>query len=249
MKLFSRFFFAAALTAVLSIPAAFAQQSDADLQASVQKALGNSSFKGVQVSVQGGEATLTGSVDVYDAKARADQKAHHVKGIVGVRNEIQVAGADVPDAQLQDKLVKAVSYDRVGYGIVFNNLMVGVENGAVTIDGKVRDYSDRSSAIAIVETTPGVKDVIDEIDVAPVSNFDDELRVRLARAIYGHSGFQKYALDPQAPIRIIVENGNVELAGVVLNEGDRQIAYIQANSVPGVFSVRNKLMVASDMRD
>ena len=94
-----------------------------------------------------------------------------------------------------------------------------------------------------------MKDVTDEIDVAPVSNFDDELRVRLARAIYGHSGLQKYALDPQAPIRIIVENGNVELAGVVLNEFDRQIVYIQANSVPGVFSVKNKLMVASDMRD
>ena len=127
--------------------------------------------------------------------------------------------------------------------------MVGVENGAVTIGGKVRDYPDRSSAIAIVETTAGVKDVTDEIDVAPVSNFDDELRVRLARAIYGHSGLQMYALDPQPPIRIIVENGNVELAGVVLNEVDRQIAYIQANSVPGVFSVKNKLMVASDVRD
>jgi hyperosmotically inducible protein len=115
--------------------------------------------------------------------------------------------------------------------------------------GKVRDYPDRSSAIAIVETTPGAKDVTNEIDVAPVSNFDDELRVRLARAVCGHSGFQKYALDPQGPIRIIVENGSVELAGVVLNEGDRQIAYIQANSVPGVFRVKNKLMVASDVRD
>ena len=113
--------------------------------------------------------------------------------------------------------------------------------------GKVRDYPDRSSAIAIVETTPGAKDVTNEIDVAPVSNFDDELRVRLARAVCGHSGFQKYALDPQGPIRIIVENGSVELAGVVLNEGDRQIAYIQANSVPGVFRVKNKLMVASDV--
>src|ERR1700753_62039 len=127
MKLFSRFLFAAALTAVLSIPAAFAQQSDADLQASVQKALGKSSFKGVQVSVQNGIATLTGSVDLYDSKARADQKAHHVKGIQGVRNEIQVGGEDIPDAQLQDKLVKAVSYDRVGYGTtMYNAISVGV---------------------------------------------------------------------------------------------------------------------------
>jgi hyperosmotically inducible protein len=82
-----------------------------------------------------------------------------------------------------------------------------------------------------------------------VSIFDDELRLRLARAIYGYSSLQKYALDPQAPIRIVVENGRVELAGVVLNKGDRQIAYSQATSVPGVFSVENKLMVASEVTD
>ena len=89
-----------------------------------------------------------------------------------------------------------------------------------------------------------MKDVIDEIDVAPLSGVDDELRVRLARTIYGHSSLQKYALDPQAPIRIVVENGHVELSGVVLNKADRQIAYAQARSVPGVFSVKNNLVVA-----
>jgi len=119
-----------------------------------------------------------------------------------------------------------------------------VADGAVTVGGKVRDYPDRDSAIAIIETTPGVKDVIDEIDVAPLSGVDDELRVRLARTIYGHSSLQKYALDPQAPIRIVVENGHVELSGVVLNKADRQIAYAQARSVPGVFSVKNSLVVA-----
>jgi hyperosmotically inducible periplasmic protein len=206
-------------------------------------------FRGVSASVEDGIVTLAGTVELFIDKENAEKRVRKVKNVDGVRNHIQIAGKEVTDAELRDTLANKLRYDRVGYGIVFNNLTVGVENGAVTIGGEVRDYPDRSSAIAIVETTPGVKDVTDEIDVAPVSNFDDELRVRLARAIYGHSGLQKYALDPQAPIRIIVENGNVELAGVVLNELDRQIAYIQANSVPGVFSVRNKLMVASDVRD
>jgi len=94
-----------------------------------------------------------------------------------------------------------------------------------------------------------VKNVVDEIDVAPVSPFDDDLRVRLARAIYSQPSLQRYALDPQAPIRIVVENGQVELAGVVLNKGDRQIAYAQASSVPGVFSVKNNLMVASEVTE
>ncbi|HVR22382.1 MAG TPA: BON domain-containing protein [Candidatus Polarisedimenticolia bacterium] len=204
-------------------------------------------FRGVSASVEDGIVTLTGTVELFIDKENAEKRVRKVKNVDGVRNHIQISGKEVTDAELRETLANKLRYDRVGYGIVFNNLTVGVENGAVTIGGKVRDYPDRSSAIAIVETTPGVKDVTDEIDVAPVSNFDDELRVRLARAIYGHSGLQKYRLDPQAPIRIVVENGNVELAGVVLNELDRQIVYIQANSVPGVFSVKNKLMVASDV--
>jgi hyperosmotically inducible periplasmic protein len=246
MKLFSRFFFAAALTAVLSIPAAFAQQSDADLQASVQKALGNSSFKGVQVSVQGGEATLTGSVDVYDAKARADQKAHHVKGIVGVRNEIQVAGADVPDAQLQDKLVKAVSYDRVGYGTTaFNSISIGVQNGVVTLGGYAYGPTDAASAVSLVANTKGVKDVVDEITVNPPSPMDDRIRQATFRSIYGFPMLNKYAIDPAKTIRIQVSGGHVTLYGVVDSQADKNAAGIRANTVSGVFSVDNELQVAN----
>jgi osmotically-inducible protein OsmY len=90
-----------------------------------------------------------------------------------------------------------------------------------------------------------VKDVLDEISVAPTSIMDDNLRIRMARAIYGHPSLKKYAIDPQAPIRIIVENGHVELAGMVLSEMDRQLAFTRANSVPGSFSVTNHIAVAS----
>ena len=206
-------------------------------------------FRGVSANVEDGIVTLSGTVEVFIDKENAEKRVRKVKNVDGVRNHVQIAGKQVSDAELRETLANKLRYDRVGYGIVFNNLTVGVENGAVTIGGKVRDYPDRSSAIAIVETTPGVKDVNDEIDVAPVSLLDDELRVRLARAIYGHSSLQKYAIDPQAPIRIVVEHGHVELAGVVLNKGDRQIAYVQASSVPGVFSVKNELMVASEVTE
>lgn len=147
---------------------------------------------------------------------------------------------------LREKLANKLRYDRAGYGITFNKLTLAVNDGIVTIGGKVRDYPDRDSAVAIVETTPGVKEVIDEIDVAPVSMVDDELRIRLARAIYGHSALQRYALDPQSPIRIVVENGSVELHGFVLSSLDKQVAVTQARSVPGVFSVKDSLMVASE---
>jgi hyperosmotically inducible protein len=206
-------------------------------------------FRGVSASVEDGIVTLSGTVELFIDKENAEKRVRKVKNVDGVRNHIQIAGKQVSDLELRETLANKLRYDRVGYGIVFNNLTVGVENGAVTIGGKVRDYPDRSSAIAIIETTPGVKNVVDEIDVAPVSLFDDDLRVRLARAIYSQPSLQRYALDPQAPIRIVVENGQVELTGVVLNKGDRQIAYAQASSVPGVFSVKNNLMVASELTE
>jgi osmotically-inducible protein OsmY len=75
---------------------------------------------------------------------------------------------------------------------------------------------------------------------------DDELRLKVARAIYGHPALQKYAIDPQAPIRIVVKNGHVVLAGAVDSPMDKQIAEMQAKSVSGVFSVEDELVVAND---
>lgn len=201
-------------------------------------------FHGINVQVDDRIVSLSGTVDLYIDKVDAERKAKNADGAGGVRNEIAVDGKNVSDAELQDTLANKLRYDRVGYGIVFNNLAVAVTDGKAIVTGKVRDYADRDSAIAIVETTPGVHDVVDEINVAPLSSFDDQLRIRLARAIYGHTSLQQYAMDPQAPIRIVVENGKVDLYGVVLNEGDKQIAYMQANSVPGVFGVTNHIVIA-----
>lgn len=200
-------------------------------------------YRAVTVKVEDGIATLAGNVDLYVDKMNAEKKVRKVKSVDGVRNHINVAGSEIADSTLQESLADKLRYDRIGYGIVFNNIAVSVNNGVVTLVGNVRDYPDHDSALAIVASTQGVKDIVDEIDVAPTSLADDGLRIKLARAIYGSSGFEKYALDPQAPIRIVVERGHVELAGTVLNEMDRQLAYTRANAVPGVFSVTNHLAV------
>jgi hyperosmotically inducible protein len=214
-------------------------------QVATQELLKKDKFNRVSATVDDGIVTLSGKVDLLVDKENAEKRVRKLKSVDGVRNHIQVAGKQVSDEDLRETLSNKLRYDRVGYGIVFNSLTLAVDNGTVTIGGNVRDYPDRSSAIAIAETTPGVKAVIDEIDVAPASPYDDALRVRLARAIYGQPSLQMYAIDPQAPIRIVVKNGNVELAGIVLSDADRQIAYMRATAVPGVFSVQNNLMVAS----
>jgi osmotically-inducible protein OsmY len=246
---------AALLGLVLVVPAQFAVaqngSQDSKLEADVHKALDNKRFSGVQASVQNGVVVLTGTVDTYADKEDADRRVHHVKNVKGVDNEIQVGGgggsASISDEALRDKIAKELAYDRVGYGTTaFNNINVGVHNGVVTLSGTVYGPTDKDSALSLVSHTPGVRDVVDNLQVAPVSPMDDQLRLRLARAIYGDPQLQRYALDPAKPIRITVVNGNVVLSGVVDSKADKDVAGIRANSVPGVFKVVNNLQVAGD---
>ena|SRR5207302_1850566 len=219
---------------------------DQQIQEDIERVLqSNPRFQNVHATTEDAVVTLSGTVKLFIDKLDADRRAHHIKHVGGVRNEIEVEG-NVSDDVLLQKLADKLRYDRVGFGIMFNNLKLSVKNGVVTISGDVHDYPSRDSALAIIETEPGVKDVVNEINVLPVSTFDDELRIRVARAIYGHPVLQKYAIDPQSPIRIVVENGHVRLEGVVDNQMDKQIAGVQASSVPGVFSVQNDLAVANE---
>lgn len=105
-------------------------------------------------------------MSLYIDKVDAGRKVGKINHADGVRNHVQVEG-NVPDNELQSKLADKLSYDRIGFGIMFNTLSLKAEDGVVTVGGDVRDYPSRDSAVAIVETTSGVKDVIDEINVLP----------------------------------------------------------------------------------
>jgi hyperosmotically inducible protein len=219
---------------------------DAQIQADVMKALDNKRFKDVKVSTQDGIVTLTGTVNVYSDKEDADNKAHHRKNVKGVQNQIQVDGPVVDDTTLRNKLSEKLAYDRVGYGTTaFNALTIGVKNGVVELGGMAYGPMDKDSAVSLVSNYPGVKDVIDNIEVAPVSPMDDRIRLAEARAIYGFPTLNKYAIDPAKPIRITVVNGNVTLSGVVDTQADKDAAGIRANGVAGVFKVVNNLEVAN----
>src|SRR5712691_4952907 len=222
-------------------------QIDAQIQADVMKALENKRFKDVKASVKNGVVTLTGTVDVYSAKLDADNRAHHRKNVTGVENQIEVAGPTIDDTTLRNKLAEKLAYDRVGYGTIpFNAFTIGVQNGVVTLGGTAYGPTDKDSAVSMVENYPGVKDVVDNIEVAPVSPMDDRIRLAEARAIYGYSQLNKYAIDPAKPIRITVVNGNVTLSGVVDSQADKDVANIRANGVPGVFKVVNNLEVVGE---
>jgi hyperosmotically inducible periplasmic protein len=225
------------------------QAADSQIEADAHKALDNKRFQGVSVAVHDGEVMLSGKVDLYADKEDADRRVHHVHRVKGVDNDIEVAGggqaSPASDMALRDKLAKQLSYDRVGYGTTaFNSINIAVLDGVVTLGGTVYGPTDKDSALSLVRNTRGVRDVVDNLEVAPVSPMDDRLRLELARAVYGAPQLNKYALDPAKPIRITVVNGHVTLTGVVDNKMDKDVAGIRANSVPGIFSVSNSLQVA-----
>jgi hyperosmotically inducible periplasmic protein len=209
-----------------------------------QKLAAKSQFRDVKTSVEDGIVTLTGTVDLYQRKLDAAKTTRKIADVAGVRNLIEVAGPNVPDTQLADKLGTKLTYVREGYDSTFDYFEVNVKDGVVTVEGQDRTGVGRDEALADIANMPGVKDVINNITVEPVSNFDDGLRLRALQVIYRDPALSKYAIDPARPIRIIVENGHVTLYGAVDSKMDKEIAGIRAGSIPGAFSVDNKLQVA-----
>ncbi len=124
---------------------------------------------------------------------------------------------------------------------VFDNLSYKLEAGKVILFGQVTRPTLKSDAARVVARIEGVDEVINQIEVLPLSNFDDRIRVATYRAIYSQTGLDRLALQSVPPIHIIVKNGAVILEGVVLNEGDKTRAFLAANGVSNVFSVTNNL--------
>jgi len=233
------------LSATLMAETGAASRYDSQVQTAVtQKLTSKSQYNNVKASVEDGIVTLTGTVDLYQRKLDAGKLARKIHNAQGVRNLITVAGANVPDAQLEQKLATKLTYVRSGYDITFDYFALGVKDGVVTVEGQDRTGVGKDEALAEIANMPGVKDVIDNVTVAPVSNFDDGLRLRAARAIYSDPVLSKYAIDPARPIRIIIANGHVTLYGVVNNAMDKQVAGIRAGQIFGAFTVDNKLEVA-----
>ncbi|MBM3724476.1 MAG: BON domain-containing protein [Acidobacteria bacterium] len=148
-----------------------------------------------------------------------------------------------PGPQGQARLVKMVTHELLMlpfYG-VFDNLSFSLDGYSVTLKGQVTRPTLKSDAENVVKKIEGVERVVNQIEVLPLSNQDNQIRLATARAIFGHPSLNQYSLRAVPPIHIIVKNGHVTLEGVVLNEGDRTIAGIQANGVSGVFSVTNNL--------
>jgi len=150
--------------------------------------------------------------------------------------------SDAPKGDLSDQVRHELVM--LPYYSIFDDLAYSVNNGIVTLEGDVTRPILKDEAGNVVKKLPGVTAVVNNIKVLPLSPFDNQIRVATYRAIFGRSStLYRYAMGADPSIHIIVNNGHVTLKGVVSNQGDKNLAYIRANGVPGVFSVTNDLLV------
>ena len=126
---------------------------------------------------------------------------------------------------------------------VFDDISFRVDGSTVTLFGAVTKPILKSDAENVVKRVEGITRVENQIEVLPLSPFDDGIRMRTARAIYGFPALQRYGAGTQPSIHIIVKNGNVTLMGFVSTDMDKQLAFTRANGVPGVFAVHNELQI------
>ena len=150
-------------------------------------------------------------------------------------------------AQYEDWLTQEVRHQLVllPFYSVFDNLEYKVDGSEVTLLGQVTLPTVKIDAENAVKRIEGVTKVTNNIEVLPVSPMDDQIRRAEFRAIYSEPALQRYAYGPVPPIHIIVKGGHVTLEGVVANQADKELVYMRANGVPGVFSVTNNLRVQS----
>lgn len=156
-----------------------------------------------------------------------------------------VSAADYDSPAEMSMLAKKVRHELVmlPFYSVFDNFTYQLNGDKVILSGEVTRPTLKTSAERVVARIEGVNQVENNIEVLPLSSFDNRIRRGVLYAVYGHPVLNRYALQSIGPIHLVVKNGHVTLEGVVSREMEKNVAFIQANSVPGVFSVTNNLRV------
>ena len=153
--------------------------------------------------------------------------------------------ADPRDVKVGDNIVRQVnSYAKF---TIFDDVNANIDQGVVVLTGRVTMPYKKDDIGKRIAGIDGVREVQNNIDVLPVSQFDNELRQKVARAIYGHPSFWTYAAMANPPIHIIVERGRVRLTGVVNSNVERMLARSLATGF-GELSVVNELKTDAEVR-
>jgi osmotically-inducible protein OsmY len=222
-----------------------ARFKDSELQAQAQSKLYQKKIgPNVLVKVEDGMATLSGTVASLWLKQKADKEVSRIPGISGVMNSISVDAGEVSDG----KILREASRRIRGYSFysIFDNIELKSQNGHLQLLGQVTQPWRREDIGRIVSMVSGVRAVENTLEVLPLSSYDNEIRLLLAKAIYRDPALSRYGIQPYPPIHIIVKNGNVTLTGVVNNPVEKALAERAARFAATYFSLDNQLRVESE---
>ena len=197
----------------------------------------------VQVAFDRGVVTLTGSVDSLGTKRDAERAAYKAGGVAKVVDNVTVHAEDVTPPQiLKEARKEIVTYP---FYTIFDNIVLELKGDSLTVSGQVTEPVKKQDIGRFLSYVKGVAQMENNLEVLPTSNYDDQLRLAIARAIYRDSYFIHYADQALPPIHIIVKNGNVTLDGVVANQLDRTKAENDARFAATFFSLTDNLRVVS----
>ena len=152
----------------------------------------------------------------------------------------------VPGSESESRMAREVRHELVmlPYYSLFDDLKFRIDGGTVTLMGDVVRPTLKSSAENVTKSVEGVSNVVNKINVLPLSPLDNRIRLAEAQAIYGDPTIgDRYGYRALPSIHIVVNNGHVTLDGVVANQGDKNLINVRANTVANVFSVTNNLRV------
>lgn len=146
---------------------------------------------------------------------------------------------------VEQKIFKQIN--KLPYYGVFDHIAFSYNGGTVTLYGKVANAMNKKAAERSIRDVAGVTNVVNNIEILPLGSFDNSIR-RQALREFANTGLYRYFWEPNPSVRIIVDRGHVALEGYVANRGDANLMNILANGIPGVFSVKNNLIVERDAR-
>jgi hyperosmotically inducible protein len=195
----------------------------------------------VQVNLENGVATLTGTVDCVGVKMDAERAARKVDDVTDVVDHINVRAEDVTARQIAERARK----DIVTYYAytIFDNITLEVQGDRLIVNGQVTQPYKKEDIGNFLAHVKGVAELDNNLEVLPTSQYDDSLRLAIARAIYGDPVFINYGNQALPSIHIIVKNGDVTLEGVVLNKIDRFKAETDARLAATYFNLTNNLQI------
>jgi osmotically-inducible protein OsmY len=218
----------------------WAQTTDTQLKAGVERRLADRKAKGIKVSAAEGRVTLTGSVTSAGAKADLIAEAFKVEGVKEVVSELSIGKAE-NDRTLAERTIDQVR--RSPYFTVFDEVQINVDRGSVTLSGYVTQPIKADDLVRRVSHVEGVLEFTNRLEVLPVSPEDDRLRNVIANTLYRDPTFSNYATQAVPPIHIIVRRSSVLLTGVVNSEVERRLAETIVRGIGGIVGVQNALQV------